>query len=234
MKKSTLFQIKDKNPLRKCVELILRRDLKKIKNKTILEIGCGKWGFAKKLLEKNNKWFGLEPVDFKNNLTIIKGSVKKIPFHDNSFDYILCNQTMEHWFEYGVSMKKALKEINRVLKNNGILMINSPIYNHGHPFFLRGKLRKIANQFDIKMWKITLFERCIPSKKIKGWIKLGGKGWQSKIGYPNFLIPKHKNKYSYIINIHAKKIINNQIKTKNSRLRPLIVILRFLKKLIFI
>jgi len=31
---------------------------------------------------------------------------------------------MEHWYEYGVSWKKALKEINRVLKSGGYAFIH--------------------------------------------------------------------------------------------------------------
>ena len=130
------------------------------------------------------------------NLTIIKGSVEKIPFHDNSFDIILCNQTMEHWFEYNITLKKALKEIHRILKPGGLLMINSPIYGHGDPRFLKGELNKIKKQFNKKQWNITLFEKVYPKEKIQGWKKIAAKGFFSKIGYPSIIMPKtHKHTY---------------------------------------
>ena len=94
----------------------------------------------------------------KNNLTLVKGSVKEIPYHNNSFDMVLCNQTIEHWFEYNVSLKRALSEISRVLKPKGLLMINAPIHVHGDPRFLRGELDKIFNIFGKTEWDIVLFE----------------------------------------------------------------------------
>ena len=221
-----------RSDLRKAVMTILLRDLSKVKCKRILEVGCGNWDFTKKILEKNNcEWFGVEPVDMGNqNLTLVKGSVKNIPYHDESFDIVLCNQTMEHWFEYNVSLKKALSEIHRVLKPGGILMINSPIHLHGDPRFLSGELGKIKSAFKKKLWKIVLFEKCFPPKKIQGWKRISSRGFFSKIGYPDFMIPNPKEASNYVINIHARKKVTGR---KKQRLklpsRDLIVLFRFIK-----
>jgi len=132
--------------IRCVVESIISRDLKKIKNVKVLEIGCGNWDYAKNIFENNKcEWYGFDVLN--NKLTNIKGSVSSIPFLDNSFDVIIGNQTMEHWFEYGVSFKKALSEINRVLRKNGVLILNAPIHVHGHPFFLKGNIDKKINLF---------------------------------------------------------------------------------------
>ncbi len=224
---------KDAKSLREVVKRVLMRDLSKVKNKRILEIGCGNWDFAKKILDKNCcEWFGVEPVDMEEkNITIVKGSVNNIPYHNNSFDIVLCNQTMEHWFEYNVSLKKALREINRVLKPGGLMMVNSPIHLHGDPRFLKGELGKINSAFKSKLWKITLFEKCFPSVEIKGWKRIASKGLFSKLGYPSFLVPHSKEAVSYIINIHAKKKtrLKSKVKAQNRTLRCLTVILRFVK-----
>ncbi|MBD3249367.1 methyltransferase domain-containing protein [Candidatus Woesearchaeota archaeon] len=215
---------------------ILKRDLKDIHNKKVLEIGPGRWDFAKNILEKNNcRWYGLEPLDFgEDNLTMIKGSVDDIPFHDSSFDIVLCNQSMEHWFEYNVSLKKALKEIHRVLKPESILMINAPIHNHGDPRFLMGELKKIRASFKKNMWNILLFEKAFPDKKVQGWKKIAANGFFSKLGYPDFLIPNPKDATTYTLDIHAqkKKKKNKKKKSQNRSIRNLIVILRFIKKYI--
>lgn len=231
MKNATkITYFKDKT-LRNVVQSILYRDLSKIKNKKILEIGCGNWDYAKKILENNdNEWHGFEPVDFgKNNLTIIKGSVKSIPYHENSFDYVICNQTIEHWFEYAVSFRRALNEIKRVLNPKGVLIVNAPIHIHGHPIFLKGKLKKIMKLFT-QNWEIKLFEKCFSSKKEKRWKQLGTQGWQSKIGYPSFLIPDHKNAFSYILNIHAMRKSTRKPLTKRAKFREIKVFIRFIKE----
>ena len=132
----------------------------------------------------------------EKNLTLVKGSVSNIPYHDDSFDLVLCTQTMEHWFEYNVSIKKGLKEIHRVLKPNGTAMINVPIYNHGDPRMLKGELNKIKKQFNKKYWNIILFEKVYLKEKIQGWKKIAAKGFFSKIGYPSIIMPKtHKHTY---------------------------------------
>jgi len=221
--------------LREVVKRILRRDLARIKNKNVLEIGCGTWDYAKRIVEKNNcKWHGFEPIDEgEKNITIVKGSVKNIPFHKNSFDLIICNQTMEHWFEYGVSFKRALSEIKRVLIPNGLLMINVPIHVHGHPLFLRGKLEKIMDLFERAGLRVVLFEKCIPGKKEKRWRKISNEGWKSKLKYPDFLIPKANQSYSYILNIHVKNNKRHKEMKEVSALysRPVAVILRFVRAL---
>lgn len=188
--------------IRKSLIQILKRDLKNIKNKTILEIGCGDWDFAKKIIEKNgNKWFGIEPLISK--ITPIKAGVKKMPFGDNSFDVVLCNQSIEHWWQTGTSIKKGLKEIHRVLKNKGIIMVNAPIHCHGNLYFIRGNLMKIYNYFS--RWKIILFEQVTPYKKEKIWRDVNFGFINIFLKLPDFIIPNHQTKYSYLINIHAIK-----------------------------
>ena len=217
---------------RKTVMTFLKRDLNNLKNKKVLEAGCGRWDYAKNILEINgNEWIGIDPVDFGNeNITPIKGSVKKMPFHDNSFDIVLCNQTMEHWFEYNVSLKQALREMNRVLKKGGVLMVNAPIHLHGDPRFLSGNIKKIRASFKKSMWKVSLFERVYPTKKTKDWKKISAKGFFSHFGYPSFLINNSKEARTHQINIHAVKISTSS-KRKNafSSFRPFFVILRFVK-----
>ncbi len=210
---------------------MLKRDLNNIKKKRVLEIGPGTWDFAKKIFEKNDcDWNGIEPLDAgEKNLTIVKGSVKNIPYHDNSFDIVLCNQTIEHWFEYNVSIRKALEEIHRVLKPGGKLMINAPIHNHGDPRFIMGELKKVRSEFKKDMWSINLFEKVFPSKKLQGWRKIAAKGFFSKFGYPDFLIPDQKRSSTYLLNIHARKKKTKIKSKKDKRLRYASVILRFIK-----
>ena len=47
-----------------------------------------------------------------------------MPFQNNSFDIILCNHVLEHVEDD----KKAIKEINRVMKKDGFSILQVPFY----------------------------------------------------------------------------------------------------------
>jgi SAM-dependent methyltransferase len=50
------------------------------------------------------------------------GDLRQLNFKDNSFDWIICNHVLEHILEE----KQALLEINRVLKPDGIAIVQIP------------------------------------------------------------------------------------------------------------
>ena len=107
---------------------------------TILDAGCGD-GFYLHLLSELGK-FHLTGIDFdknalnsaKKNLAKIKGikilygSVMELPFKDSSFDKVILTEVAEHLPDD----LKGLKEIHRVLKQGGILVLTVP--NHNYPF----------------------------------------------------------------------------------------------------
>jgi ubiquinone/menaquinone biosynthesis C-methylase UbiE len=53
---------------------------------------------------------------------VIEGSIINLPFENNRFDAIICNHVLEHIDEY----EKALSELSRTLKPNGILIVGVP------------------------------------------------------------------------------------------------------------
>lgn len=63
--------------------------------------------------------------DIESPLAKVKMDVHQIPFEDNSFDVVFCNHVMEHVDDDIL----ACKEINRVLKNDGWGIIQSPVYD---------------------------------------------------------------------------------------------------------
>ena len=60
-----------------------------------------------------------------NNLHFAVGLIEQIPFADNYFDKIICAEVLEHVFDKDI----ALKEVCRVLKPDGILVISVPNLN---------------------------------------------------------------------------------------------------------
>ena len=59
-----------------------------------------------------------------------KIDITRIDFEENSFDILICNHVIEHVPDY----LQALKEIKRVLKKDGVAIIQTPfselLYNH--------------------------------------------------------------------------------------------------------
>ena len=222
------IKIKRSN-LRKTVIYVLERLLKKIKNKTVLEIGCGDWDFAKNILEKNGcTWYGVDVVPGISNII---GEADDIPLPDESVDVVLCSQTAEHWYEYGVSFDMAFKEINRVLKEKGELILNSPVHYHGHPWFLLGKIGKLMDKCESYFSNVH-FYGCY-SKKEKCWRKLSSKGFWSHVGFPDFLFQKKSFSYQlFIIGFKNSFIANYEYVPNKQRFRIINVAFRFMKEMI--
>lgn len=114
--------------------------LKEIQNKTILDIGSGSGGKTTfYALNNAKKIIGIDTEEsfiiqaknfasFKNarNADFLVANAEKLPFENGSFDMCIMNDVFEH-----VSKPEAvLKEVNRVLKTNGRVFINSPPYFH--------------------------------------------------------------------------------------------------------
>ena len=77
---------------------------------------------------------------------IIVGDLNHLPFKSHTFDYIFCLDGLEHLnFE---EQKKALKEISRVLKKRGKLILSIPNLAHlasRISFLLTGKLIRTSS-----------------------------------------------------------------------------------------
>jgi len=103
-----------------------------VQNKRVLDIACGE-GYGSNLLAASAHLVNGVDIDQatinhasqkykKENLSFIQGSVEKIPFEAATFDVAVSFETIEHTTEH-ISM---LKEIKRVLKPGGLLLISTP------------------------------------------------------------------------------------------------------------
>ncbi|MEC9065383.1 MAG: methyltransferase domain-containing protein [Bacteroidota bacterium] len=72
---------------------------------------------------KNNMKWDYTTFDLKSPLADIKGDVTNLTFEDNTFDLIICNHVLEHI----IDDRTAMKEIYRVLKKDGIGILQVPI-----------------------------------------------------------------------------------------------------------
>lgn len=103
-------------------------------NSTLLDVGCGAgYNLIKAQEELNCSCFGVDPdpgghgvgrYDYNenNDLNIQQGFAENIPFEDNKFDVVICSHVLEHVED----KTRTLQEINRVLKDDGTLIIGMP------------------------------------------------------------------------------------------------------------
>lgn len=63
--------------------------------------------------------------DDKDRFKLIEVNAKKLPFPDNSFDFVVLWQVMEHVYD-DQNQEIIIAEISRVLKNGGLLLMNTP------------------------------------------------------------------------------------------------------------
>ena len=139
--------------LRKCVLAILQKHLPHWSGK-VLEIGYGMRRQPRKMLRNRAEWHGAEPRFPTNEKTRqYQCTVSKMPFVDAMFRHVLATETMEHWAEYGESVKDGLREIARVLEPGGTILVTVPIHLHGSNEFLHGDLHAIEHHFDPKLWR---------------------------------------------------------------------------------
>jgi len=73
---------------------------------------------------KENKNINYTSADLESPLADIKMDIHKMPFDNNSFDFVLCNHVLEH-VENDL---QALKEIKRVLRKGGKGIVQVPFY----------------------------------------------------------------------------------------------------------
>jgi malonyl-CoA O-methyltransferase len=97
----------------------------KDKDIKVLDVGCGKGRYAKHLIEKGVKVYGidissklLEACD--ERVTKSKGSATRIPYPKDTFEGAYCIEVLEH---SPCLMDNAIKEIYRILKPGGKLII---------------------------------------------------------------------------------------------------------------
>jgi SAM-dependent methyltransferase len=98
-------------------------------NQTVLDLGCFDGTVGKYILDNQNIVYGVDASSVAVPKAIQKGIKAKIgnleeklDFPDNFFDVVVAGETIEHIFEIDFFMK----EIHRVLKPNGYVVMSTP------------------------------------------------------------------------------------------------------------
>lgn len=137
---------------KKVIEIIKNEADEKLRSQNkFLDVGCGTAEVIFRLA-KEFKEAEFAGIDFSrgmverainktshlNNVKIIEADVENLPFEDKTFDFILCLDTFHHFYNPDL----ALKEISRVLKDNGLFLLVDPSPDI---FYLKPILKIIKN-----------------------------------------------------------------------------------------
>jgi len=143
--------------------------LKNLETKgNLLDIGCTESLFAQELSKINSlSVYGIDirPIEYTPNFEFSQENAEKTHFDDNYFDQITVVSTLEHFGLnfYGNNQIdeatdfKALKEIKRILKNDGTIFLTLPFGNQNKSWYRkydRSKIEKLFSDLKIKEIKI--------------------------------------------------------------------------------
>ena len=104
-----------------------------IRNKSVLDIGCGTGYGIHELSATALDTVGIDiwinglrfcNINYGSKTSFLASSGNSLPFRDNSFDLVFSFQVIEHIPTNSVI--SYLQEIKRVLKDNGVLIVTTP------------------------------------------------------------------------------------------------------------
>jgi len=118
-----------------------------------------------KVIPKILKLFTVNKYQLNQYQYYIRDSFPSQELKGRSFDVIYGNSTIEHWHEEennielsATAYKQDISECYRLLRQNGVLLINCPIYVHGNILFMQGKIDIIESIFKGGGWRKVTFE----------------------------------------------------------------------------
>ncbi len=136
-------------------EEVIKRILE-LKPRNILDVGCGPGSV---LVHLKNKNIGLHGLDISEKMIeeaeknlgqdvdLRVGDSESMPWLDNSFDIILCNASFHHY----PNPLKSLKEMKRLLKKDGVLIIGEPTAPSIIRFITNMSI-KYSNKGDVRIY----------------------------------------------------------------------------------
>lgn len=162
-------------------------------NHRLLDIGCGDGEFTMHLAERYKlRVKAIDLTAHKNwgkiaspDIQFKKGSIYKLPFESNMFDYVFLKDILHHIDEPKHDLrqfKKAFQEVKRVCKAGGRIIIleanryNPVFYPHmvilkGHDHLRYDKLITVVDD-NFKNYKIKCFEAHVYPKHLVAIFKL--------------------------------------------------------------
>jgi SAM-dependent methyltransferase len=89
----------------------------------LLDVGCGRRPYEKTFFAGASKYIGTDYLSDRSRPDVVSSALD-VPFSDNTFDTVVSTEVLEHVPE----PLRALKEMQRVLKPGGHLVLSTPMY----------------------------------------------------------------------------------------------------------
>lgn len=128
----------------------------------VLEVGCGAGHILEKI--KQGKLYGIDISEIQiertkkrlgSRVELKKAPGENIPYEDKYFDKVLCSEVVEHVLD----PREVLKEISRVMKDDGILSLSIPnedVINSTKKFLKKtGLIKVIDNSKETEGWELA-------------------------------------------------------------------------------
>lgn len=152
----------------KILDGALIRNIGEVKNKTLLDLGCGQGYLSEIITLTETKMVGIDISKTmikiankrykKNEVSFVVGNIeKKLPFEENIFDITVSNMV----FMDIENPKKSIKEVVRVTKNGGAFILSIL-----HPLFTSGTIHKPIKDFILHKSPSFLMKDYKKEKKI--------------------------------------------------------------------
>jgi len=124
-------------------------------DKLYLDIGCGTGNYTIVLADKGLNFYGVEPSEKMLNeaqsrnqkINWLLGTAEQIPANDNTFDGAIAMLTIHHW----INIQQSLKEIYRVLKDNGKIVFFTSTPEQMKGYWLNHYFPKMLNSSIIQI-----------------------------------------------------------------------------------
>jgi SAM-dependent methyltransferase len=188
---ATMFRVEETHwwykALHRLIFQTLEAELPDWREKEIVDVGCGTGAILKQLGNpEKNVGIDLAPeaISFcrqRGLNNVQQGDIHELPFPDASFDAVICSSVLYH--EWVSDVEGAVREMHRVLRPDGVLLINVPAFPFLHSAhdeavmtarrFRKPEIRQLLRNQNFKIrrltyWTTFLFPLAIAARSLGG------------------------------------------------------------------
>jgi 2-polyprenyl-3-methyl-5-hydroxy-6-metoxy-1,4-benzoquinol methylase len=140
------------------------------------------------------KMFAEQP-ELKKRIHLKVGSLTKLPFADASYDIIICSEVIEHIADH----ESAVRELSRVLKPGGTLLLSVPTdsdfnrrtyrrFDHQRPGYTKSMLATMLAPYNISITKDFYYEFAPGARIFNTFNAISSKALMGILFYPFYFL----------------------------------------------